>query len=189
MLETALSLDGPSVIRFPKTPSADVGPGAVEAECPSRLVRRGDGSVCLLAVGKLVEAAEEAADKLASDGIEATVWDVRVVSPPDPGMLADAARHGLVLTVEDGSGSAVPDPSSWTPCDARIPTSSPARPCGFSARLAASFPTASPTGSSPSSVSTAPASPLRSPRPSPKRGTGSRPEQAASGSPPDRNLF
>jgi 1-deoxy-D-xylulose-5-phosphate synthase len=68
----------------------------------ARLVRHGDGSVCLLAVGKLVEAAEEAAAKLAPEGIEATVWDVRVVSPPDPEMLADASGHGLVLTMEDG---------------------------------------------------------------------------------------
>ena len=31
-----------------------------------------------------------------------TVWDVRVVSHPDPAMLADAGRHALVVTVEDG---------------------------------------------------------------------------------------
>jgi 1-deoxy-D-xylulose-5-phosphate synthase len=49
-----------------------------------------------------VEAAEEAAGKLAADGIDPTVWDVRVVSPPDPAMLADAAAHGLVVTIEDG---------------------------------------------------------------------------------------
>ena len=65
-------------------------------------MHRGDGTVALLAVGKMVEAAEEAAAKLAADGIDATVWDVRVVAPPDPAMLADAARHGLVVTVEDG---------------------------------------------------------------------------------------
>ena len=65
-------------------------------------MHRGDGKVCLLAVGKMVEAAEEAAAKLAADGIDATVWDVRVVAPPDPEMLADAAVHGLVVTVEDG---------------------------------------------------------------------------------------
>ena len=53
-------------------------------------------------MGKLVEAAEEAAAKLAADGTDATVWDVRVVSPPDPDMLRDAAAHGLVVTVEDG---------------------------------------------------------------------------------------
>ena len=68
----------------------------------ARRVRRGDGTVCILAVGKMLEAAEEAAGKLAADGVDATVWDVRVVSPPDPAMLADAATHGLVVTVEDG---------------------------------------------------------------------------------------
>jgi len=102
MLETALSLDGPSAIRWPKTPARSVGPESVGNGLKARLVRRGDGTVCILAVGKLVDAAEEAADKLAADGVEATVWDVRVVSPPDPEMLADAAAHGLVLTVEDG---------------------------------------------------------------------------------------
>ena len=30
------------------------------------------------------------------------MWDVRVVRPLDPPMLADAARHELVVTVEDG---------------------------------------------------------------------------------------
>jgi len=101
MLETALTLDGPAVIRFPKTPSPrrevdrDLGMSA-------RLVQRGDGTVCLLAVGKMVEVAEEAAAKLGADGVDATVWDVRVVSPPDPAMLRDAVDHGLVVTVEDG---------------------------------------------------------------------------------------
>jgi 1-deoxy-D-xylulose-5-phosphate synthase len=102
MLDTALTLDGPSVVRFPKTPSRHVAPGAVGHGLSARRVHRGDGTVCLLAVGKLVEAAEEAAAKLAADGTDATVWDVRVVSPPDPDMLRDAAAHGLVVTVEDG---------------------------------------------------------------------------------------
>ncbi len=102
MLDTALTLDGPSVVRFPKTPSRHVAPGAVGHGLAARRVHRGDGTVCLLAVGKLVEAAEEAAAKLAADGTDATVWDVRVVSPPDPDMLRDAAAHGLVVTVEDG---------------------------------------------------------------------------------------
>ncbi len=65
-------------------------------------MRRGDGSVCILAVGKLLAAAERAAGELAAEGIDVTVWDVRVVSPPDPEMLADAARHRRVVTVEDG---------------------------------------------------------------------------------------
>jgi 1-deoxy-D-xylulose-5-phosphate synthase len=102
MLETALALDGPSVIRFPNTPARQTDPQPVGSGLEARLVRRGDGTVCLLAVGKMVEAAEEAAAKLAADGVEATVWDVRVVAPPDQAMLRDAAGHGLVVTVEDG---------------------------------------------------------------------------------------
>jgi 1-deoxy-D-xylulose-5-phosphate synthase len=102
MLDTALSLDGPSVIRFPKTPARHVRDDGPGAGLHARIVQRGDGTVALLAVGKMVEAAEEAAAKLAADGIDATVWDVRVVSPPDPAMLLDAAGHGLVVTVEDG---------------------------------------------------------------------------------------
>ncbi|HLM95227.1 MAG TPA: 1-deoxy-D-xylulose-5-phosphate synthase [Acidimicrobiales bacterium] len=102
MLEEALSLAGPSAIRFPKTPARQAGDGAVGRGLSARQVRRGDGTVCVLAVGKMVEAAEEAAGKLAAEGVDATVWDVRVVSPPDPAMLADAAAHGLVVTVEDG---------------------------------------------------------------------------------------
>ena len=57
--------------------------------------------MCILAVGKMLGAARDAADALAGEGIEATVWDVRVV-PLDPAMLADAAEHPVVLTAEDG---------------------------------------------------------------------------------------
>jgi 1-deoxy-D-xylulose-5-phosphate synthase len=99
MLETALDLDGPVAIRFPTTPARHAPAGrGMEA----RVLRQGDGSVCLLAVGKLVEACEAAAAELAAEGIDATVWDVRTVSPPDGVMLADAARHRMVVTAEDG---------------------------------------------------------------------------------------
>ncbi len=102
MLETALALDGPSLIRFPKTPPPAVEAGQVGSGLRSRLVRRGDGSVCLLAVGKMLQAAGDAAALLSSQGIEATLYDVRVVAPPDEEMLASAASHSLVVTIEDG---------------------------------------------------------------------------------------
>ncbi len=102
MLAEALTLDGPSVIRFPKTPAPWVEPGTVGSGLQARRTRTGDGSVCILAVGKMVTAANEAALLLADDGIEATVWDVRVVSEPDPAMVADALRHDAVITAEDG---------------------------------------------------------------------------------------
>ncbi len=102
MLATALTLEGPAAIRFPKTPSPAVGQDAVGTGLEARKVRSGDGTVCLLAVGKLVAAAGEAAARLAAGGIEVTVWDPRVVSHPDPAMLEDAAGHRLVVTAEDG---------------------------------------------------------------------------------------
>jgi 1-deoxy-D-xylulose-5-phosphate synthase len=105
MLAEALTLDGPSMIRFPKTPAPPVAPGTaapVGSGLHARCVRSGDGSVCILGVGKLVTAAEEACRLLADEGIDATLWDVRVVSNPDPLMLADAARHAVVVTAEDG---------------------------------------------------------------------------------------
>jgi len=102
MLATALTLDGPSIIRFPKTPAPSVTPGTEGSGLEARRVREGDGSVCILAVGKMVSAAEAAARRLATEGIDVTVWDPRVVSHPDAAMLADAGRHALVVTVEDG---------------------------------------------------------------------------------------
>jgi 1-deoxy-D-xylulose-5-phosphate synthase len=102
MLRSALELQGPATIRVPKTAPRHVAPDEVGLGLAARQLRAGDGSVCLLGVGKSVGACVGAADELATEGIDATIWDVRVVSPPDVAMLADAARHRLVVTAEDG---------------------------------------------------------------------------------------
>jgi 1-deoxy-D-xylulose-5-phosphate synthase len=102
MLRTALELQGPSTIRFPKSAPRHIAPGDVGSGLQAKLLRAGDGTVCLLGVGKAVGACVDAADELAAEGTDATVWDVRVVTPTDGRMLADAARHQLVVTVEDG---------------------------------------------------------------------------------------
>jgi 1-deoxy-D-xylulose-5-phosphate synthase len=105
MLHDALELctDGPAVIRWPKTmPPDDEGHAdEVGSGLSARKVRLGR-DVCLLAVGKMLGAARAAADALAAEGIEATVWDVRVPKPLDEMMLADAAAHPAVVTIEDG---------------------------------------------------------------------------------------
>ncbi|MCX7619316.1 MAG: 1-deoxy-D-xylulose-5-phosphate synthase [Acidimicrobiales bacterium] len=91
---------GPISIRWSKTtPSLDLGP--VGEACSARRVFEGD-DVCIIAVGKCVEAAVTAHGLLEGCGISATVWDARCVRPLDPGMLVDAARHRFVVTVEDG---------------------------------------------------------------------------------------
>jgi 1-deoxy-D-xylulose-5-phosphate synthase len=102
MLSSALELSGPSVVRYPKTAARHVPADQVGRGLSARLVRKGDGSVCILAVGKMLESAEEAAALLADEGVEATLWDVRVVRPLDPAMVTDAGKHAFVVTVEDG---------------------------------------------------------------------------------------
>src|SRR5579884_4057319 len=101
MLEEALRLPGPSAVRWPKGAARQAPPDQVGSGLAARRVRSGT-DVCILAVGKMLEAAEEAALRLAAEGISCSVWDVRVVKPLDPAMLSDAAAHPLVATVEDG---------------------------------------------------------------------------------------
>ena len=101
MLTDAYDLcDGPACIRYPKTPAPSVGDDQVGSGLRARQVAAGS-EVCLIGIGKMVAAASEAAAELAAEGISATVWDARVF-PLDRAMLDDAARHRLVVTIEDG---------------------------------------------------------------------------------------
>ena len=103
MLEDAYELtDGPSLIRWPKTPAPSVPADQVGTGLRARLVTEGDGEVCLIGAGKMLAAAQAAAQELAADGISATVWDPRVVSPIDETLIEAAAGHRVVVTVEDG---------------------------------------------------------------------------------------
>jgi 1-deoxy-D-xylulose-5-phosphate synthase len=103
MLHDALELctDGPAAIRWPKTMPPDDDADEIGSGLTARKVRAG-ADVCLLAVGKMLAAARGAADELAAEGVHATVWDVRVARPLDGEMIADAAAHPAVVTIEDG---------------------------------------------------------------------------------------
>ncbi|MEO6571411.1 MAG: 1-deoxy-D-xylulose-5-phosphate synthase [Ilumatobacteraceae bacterium] len=104
MLEdaTTLSDDGPVVIRYPRGSARQVDETEVGSGLRARVARPGDGSLCILAIGRTVENALKAAGDLHATGMDATVWDVRCCAPLDPDMIADAARHRAVVTVEDG---------------------------------------------------------------------------------------
>jgi 1-deoxy-D-xylulose-5-phosphate synthase len=102
MLRDALTMvEGPVALRWPKTPARNVPDDEVGRGLAARRLREGR-DVCLLAVGKMLDAAEAAADTLEREGVSVTVWDVRAVRPLDPRMILDAGRHSLVLTIEDG---------------------------------------------------------------------------------------
>ena len=101
MLASALECEGPVAIRYSKGIAREVPPDQVGSGLRARKVRSGR-DVCIVAVGRMCEAAEDAALLLEQQGIDATVWDARVVKPLDPEMIGDAARHPLVVSVEDG---------------------------------------------------------------------------------------
>ena len=101
MLATALSMSTPTAIRFPKTLpkpfDGQIGEGLLARE-----IVRGDGSLCVLAVGKMAPSALQALELLGDERTKVTIYDVRVL-PPDPAMIDDALRHERIITVEDGT--------------------------------------------------------------------------------------
>jgi 1-deoxy-D-xylulose-5-phosphate synthase len=109
-----LTDDGPVAIRYPRGSARQVGEHEVGSGLHARRVIEGDGSACVLAVGKMVEAASKAAERLADEGHAVEVWDVRSCAPLDADMIEAAAGHRFVITVEDGIaaggiGSAIAD--------------------------------------------------------------------------------
>src|SRR5438874_2272360 len=115
LLHTALSgaSGGPFAIRFPKGTVVD-GPGRPVRILPPpdwEVLRQG-GAALVLATGKMVQVALDAAGLLEGEGIALTVIDARYVKPLDPRLGTWARRHPVVVTVEDnvaagGFGSAV----------------------------------------------------------------------------------
>ncbi|WP_294149162.1 1-deoxy-D-xylulose-5-phosphate synthase [uncultured Selenomonas sp.] len=117
MLKTALALGGPVAVRYPR--GAAVGVKIPEAMTMLPLgkaeVLRNKGSIALLAIGSMVQAAEKAADLLAEEGIAVRVVNMRFVKPLDTELLLSLARdpeiRGLVTLEENmlagGFGSAV----------------------------------------------------------------------------------
>lgn len=114
-LHTALALDGPVAMRYPRGSAEGVEVPArrsVWDEGVSVSVREGS-DVEFLAVGRMVGAALEAARLLEADGVSAAVRDMRWIKPLDVEAVCAAGRSGrLVVTVEEGTeeggfGSAV----------------------------------------------------------------------------------
>jgi 1-deoxy-D-xylulose-5-phosphate synthase len=101
MLSTAMSMSTPTALRFPKTLpqpfDKKIGEGL-----RARRVARGDGSLCVLAVGKMAPSSFAALQLLGETSRRITLYDVRVL-PPDATMIDDALEHDRIITVEDGT--------------------------------------------------------------------------------------
>ena len=106
LFATGVAHEGPFALRYPRGAAPNAGTAALEpVEVGRMVVRRTGTDVALLAVGKMVPVAEQAAEKLAARGVSATVVDGRFVKPLDPEIARVAARHRAVVTVEDGTAT------------------------------------------------------------------------------------
>jgi 1-deoxy-D-xylulose-5-phosphate synthase len=115
MMQTALELDGPSAIRYPR----GTGPGAAVKKTPVALevgkaeVLRDGTDVAVFALGNMVAEAEKLAKLLEAEGQSVAVVNARFAKPVDAACIAKYARRcGLLVTMEDhvlagGFGSAV----------------------------------------------------------------------------------
>jgi 1-deoxy-D-xylulose-5-phosphate synthase len=101
MLAQALSMSSPTAIRFPKTLPVPFD-GQTGVGLSAREVTRGDGSLCVLAVGKMVASAHEALTMLGDEARRVTLFDVRVL-PPERSMIDVALEHRRIMTIEDGT--------------------------------------------------------------------------------------
>ncbi len=113
-MEFAVEFDGPIAIRYPRGTAYT---GLKQHREPmvlgkSEVIHRGRG-VAILAVGSMVKTAEETVARMAAQGVEATLVNVRFVKPMDTALLDElAADHDLFVTLEDnvirgGYGEAV----------------------------------------------------------------------------------
>ncbi len=115
MLKTALSLNKPAAIRYPRGSVIDSQADAELRNLPvgkAEVIREGK-DLLILAVGNTVEPAVSASQLLADAGIDACVVNARFVKPLDVELISHYAKEiGYVLTVEEnavsgGFGSAV----------------------------------------------------------------------------------
>lgn len=99
--------DGPFSVRWPRATVPEAVPHV--SEIPEveygtwEILRRGS-DIVFLATGTMVSAASEAAEALASRGIQAEVVNCRFLKPYDRDVLKDVAeRHRRVITIEEGA--------------------------------------------------------------------------------------
>jgi 1-deoxy-D-xylulose-5-phosphate synthase len=106
LLETALASDGPIAIRYPKGPVPSTPQLPVEPLPIGRWeeLRKGSDAV-IFAVGRMVEVALEAAERLELQNVSCAVVNSRWIKPVDPRIVDWARTHPVVVTVEDNVGA------------------------------------------------------------------------------------
>jgi 1-deoxy-D-xylulose-5-phosphate synthase len=106
MLYTAVKSGKIMAIRYPRSQGLGVNMDVEFRELPigkGEILRQGN-DIAILAIGSMVAPALEAAEKLALQGVEATVVNARFVKPIDAELIVDlATRIKRIVTVEENT--------------------------------------------------------------------------------------
>ena len=107
MVKTAVDHDdGPIAVRYPRGAGLGVRMDYEPEALPvgrAEILREG-GDLTILAIGSMVHVATDAAERLAEEGLEASVVNARFVKPMDADLIvAEAERSGKVLTLEENA--------------------------------------------------------------------------------------
>lgn len=114
-VRAAYEADGPVYLRLGRLAAPVIHGDGYRFEVGRGVVEREGSDVTVVATGLMVSAALEAAEELASEGIDCEVLNVHTVKPLDEGLVVRSAeKTGRVVTVEEhsvigGLGSAVCD--------------------------------------------------------------------------------
>ena len=128
MLAAALALPGPAALRYPRGAclGVDLPEGFPELAIGKAEVLSDKGEIAFLAVGPMVTKAQQAAELLRQQGLEAGVVNMRFVKPLDEELLESYGNSKkLLVTVEEnilagGFGSAVAEYLLDNCCRARL---------------------------------------------------------------------
>jgi 1-deoxy-D-xylulose-5-phosphate synthase len=106
MLRTALSIDGPAAVRYPRGNGIGVplDPEFKQLEVGKAEILRDGGDIAILALGSMVYPCLDAAARLESAGIKATVINARFMKPLDQELFTVlAAEKQFLVTAEEGT--------------------------------------------------------------------------------------
>jgi 1-deoxy-D-xylulose-5-phosphate synthase len=95
---------GPTAVRYPGGSAPQAIPafgslGSADLLTPAEV----DHQILLIPIGALASTALDAAEPLRAEGLQVAVADPRWIIPVDPALTQAAARHQLVVTIEDNA--------------------------------------------------------------------------------------
>jgi len=106
MLRTAIGIDGPAAVRYPRGNGigAPLDPEFKQLEVGKAEIIRDGGDIAILALGSMVYPCLDAAARLETAGIKATVINARFMKPLDQELFSVlAAEKQFLVTAEEGT--------------------------------------------------------------------------------------